>query len=478
MKTLNNKKCNTPIIENLETAMGRKTHQFHIPGHTKGNAILKEFKRLIGKKVLNIDTTDAFEDIGTLNPPSGAINEAQILAAQAFGSKKTFFLLNGSTVGNLAIAMSMTKRGQKVILNRNSHRSIITGLIISGAEPLWLIPQKIDGWDIWGQVLAEDVEKLLKKNPDTKLVWITNPTYEGIVSNIKSISIVCKKYKVPLAVDEAHGCLWHFNKNLPESSLDAGADLIIHSLHKTGGSLSQSSMLHVGKNSSVDVENLEKTLKMLHTTSPSVLLLASLDAARAQLRSDKGIKLIKKAINNAVFFRNKLKKIPNIIALESSKNTPLDLTKIFVKSQNFSGKQLYEILKNEYNIEAESATDTGVLFLSNIGNSRKDFEYLINCLEKISYQGSLKQSKKYPENKKHMPMLIPQIQMNPQDAFYSEKESIKPINAVGKISAQLIAECPPGISILVPGEFITKNHLKYLEEYDKIDVVKQTKTRA
>ena len=234
-KTAENKytkvKVKAPIVEALKQAYETPSYQFHIPGHTRGNGSLPEFKKLIGKKALCIDTTDEFDGLGTLHPATGPIKEAQELAAQAFGAKKTFFLINGSTAGNLALAMSLTGKGKKIITNRNCHRSILTGMIISGAEPLWLIPKKFDEWGIWGNVTPESVEEMLTKNPDASMVWITNPTYEGVVSDIKSISEICKKHNVPLIVDEAHACLWNFNNHLPTSALKLGADAVVHSLH-------------------------------------------------------------------------------------------------------------------------------------------------------------------------------------------------------------------------------------------------------
>ena len=181
-------KTKTPIVDALKQAYENPTYQFHIPGHTRGGGTLPEFKKLIGAKALSVDTTDEFDNLGTLHPATGPIKEAQELAARAFGAKKTFFLLNGSTAGNLAIAMGLTKKGQKIVTNRNCHRSILTGMIISGAEPLWLVPKKFEDWGIWGYITPESVEETLSKNNDVSMVWITNPTYEGVVSDIKSIS--------------------------------------------------------------------------------------------------------------------------------------------------------------------------------------------------------------------------------------------------------------------------------------------------
>ncbi len=461
---------NAPIVEALKTSVEYPTYQFHIPGHTKGQGVYPEFKKLIGQKALAIDTTDEFDKLGTLNPATGPIHEAEILAAKAFDAKKTFFLLNGSTVGNLAIAMGLTKKGQKIITNRNCHRSVLTGLIISGADPLWLVPKRLDEWGIWGSVIPEDVEKLLQNNRDVGLVWITNPTYEGVVSDVESISKICKKYNVPLVVDEAHGCLWNFNKNLPPTSLKLGADVVVHSLHKTGGSMSQSSMLHIGENSELDVDKIEKALKLLHTTSPSLLLLASLDAARANLESAKGKKQIANAISNAKYLRKRIDNIPSIHQLKSDDGYHVDVTKIFIKSDEISGKKLESILELDFQIEVESASDIGLLLLSNIGNKRSDFVYLADCLEKISRKEYSNIG--YLENKKHMPMLTPIIKMSCREAYFSDKETVRREDSIGRISGEIIAECPPGIAILVPGELITEEHLPYLEDYEYVEVLK------
>lgn len=462
-------KVNAPIIEALKNSYENPTYQFHIPGHTKGNGALKEFKQLLGNKALKIDTTDEFDNLGTLTPPTGAILEAEKLAAKAFGAAQTFFLLNGSTIGNLALAMSSTKKGQKIIVNRNCHRSILTGMIISGAEPVWLIPEKLEDWGLWGSINPQNIEKLLKENDDIGAVWITNPTYEGVVSDIKTISEICKKYDVPFIVDEAHGSLWNFNSELPTSALQLGADAVVHSLHKTGGSMSQSSMLHIAKNSKLDIKKVEKALKLLHTTSPSLILLASLDAARANLASENGKNLIDKAVQNAKYLRKRIDKMEHIYQLKTDFGFKTDITKVFVKIDGLSGKRLESILEIDFNIEVESASDVGALMLINLGNTRSEIKYLADALEKIT---KTDYSDIYHlENKKHMPMLTPKIKYNLRDSFYAEKEIVKKEKAVGRISGEVIAECPPGIAILLPGEEITKEHLPYLTDYEEIEVI-------
>lgn len=463
-------KTTAPIVEALKQAYENPTYQFHIPGHTKGTGSLPEFKKLIGRKALSVDTTDEFDNLGTLHPATGPIKEAQELAAKAFGAKKTFFLLNGSTAGNLALAMALTKKGQKILTNRNCHRSVLTGMIISGAEPLWLIPKRFEDWGIWGNVTPESVEEMLSCHDDISMVWITNPTYEGVVSDIKSISAICKRHGIPLIVDEAHACLWNFNKHLPTPALQLGADAVVHSLHKTGGSMSQSSMLHIAENSMIDVEAVEKALKLLHTTSPSLMLLASLDAARANLDSSRGKKQLQRAINNAKYLRSEIEQMEHIHDLKPDFGYMTDVTKVFIRADGLSGKRLESILEIDFNIEVESASDAGLLLLSNIGNTRADMEYLVKCLKKID------QTKYsdicYLENKKHMPMLTPKIKMSLREAFYSEKETIPKDLAIGRISAEVIAECPPGIAVLLPGELITEEHLPYLTDYDFLEVIK------
>lgn len=457
-----------PIVEALMKYYQNPSVQFHIPGHTKGNAILENFKNLIGSRAVFLDTTDEFNNLGTLHPATGAIKEAQELAAQAFGAKQTFFLLNGSTVGNVAIALTLTHEKQKIIIGRNCHRSVVTGMVLSGAEPLWVIPEKLEDWGLWGQVEAVEIEKLLKENTDVGMVWITSPTYEGVVSDIKAISKVCKKYGVLLAVDEAHGCLWNFNFDLPSPAMSLGADVVVQSLHKTGGSFSQSSMLHVAKGSNIDVIELEANLKMLHSTSPSYTLLASLDAARAYLESSKGKRSIKKAISNAKYIRRHLAKMKDVSILDFE-GVENDVTKIFLKLKGISGKVLDEILKKEYHLEVESAADEGVLILSNIGHSKRDAIYFCECIRSILKSNV---SAFYKDNHiKMMPLSVPEMAMTPRDAHFKKSERVPIKDSIGRISEEIIAECPPGISVLVPGEIVNKEHLPYLKKYETLSVI-------
>lgn len=458
------KTAKAPLLEAMIDYKKTPMTGFHIPGHNRGIGVHPDFGALLGE-ALTLDTTDEFDNLGTLHPSTGAIAKAQELAASAWGARSSYFVTSGSTIANLALAFAITNPNDEVLIGRNCHRSVLTGLIISGAKVNWVIPKKLNDWAIFGSITPEDIEEKLKRNRNIKLVWITNPTYEGVISDVKKIAEICRKYKAALIVDEAHGSLWNFNSKLPISALNLGADAVVHSLHKTGGAMTQSSILHIAKNSKFEEEKIRHALKLLHTTSPSLLLLTSLDAARANLESDRGQKMLSNAINNALYFRKEAKNIKNLSVLDCE----IDVTKIFIKMKGLTGLQLESILERDYKIEIESASDEGILLLSNIGNTRSEFEHLIKSLREIS-------DKNYDFQKrdiKIMPLIDPEIVMNLREAYFAPKEYVNKEEAIGRISSEVVALCPPGISVLLPGEIIKQEHMPYLFSYEKIEVIKE-----
>ncbi|MCQ2958228.1 MAG: aminotransferase class V-fold PLP-dependent enzyme [Candidatus Gastranaerophilales bacterium] len=465
-----NEQVSTPLVDALENSLNNLPLQFHIPGHTRGQGLLDRFKKIMEKGAL-IDNTDEFNSFGTLHPATGPIKKAQELMAMALGASHSYFLLNGSSIGNFAIAMSCLKPNSKAIIGRNCHRSVITGLIMTGATPVWINPQKHEEWSIWGEISPHTIETELKNNPDVDLVWITSPTYEGVISDIKAISDICKKYNVLLAVDEAHGALWNFSDKMPTSALELGADVVVHSMHKTGGSFSQSSILSLSKTSKINPEIIENNLRLLHTTSPSVTLLTSLDAARGYLQSEEGQQNIEKAINFATYIKNELRNYPKILVLTEEDGFNLDPARVYIMIKNLCGRRIENILRIKYNIEIEASTDNGILILSNIGAKLTDVKILINALKDIASKNYTDIS--YLEDYKFMPLLKPVIKMSPKDAFYKEYETAETKDAVGRISVDLIAECPPGIFVLAPGELITEEHLPYLVNYKTLKVLKE-----
>jgi arginine decarboxylase len=462
----------TPILDALSESLENPAVALHIPGHGHGDGVLPKFRSLIGNRAVKADTTDDFDGLGQLYPASGPIKEAQELAAKAFGAAHTFFLVNGSTVGNLALALTVTKPGEKVLIARNCHRSVISGITMTGAIPVWVIPERNDEWGIWQSVCPEKLRKKLQQNPDTKVVWITNPTYEGVVSDIRSIVKICKDFDVTLIVDEAHGCHWSFNDRLPESSLELGADAVIHSIHKTGGSFSQSSMLHLAHDSKICPEQLTTSLMMLQSTSPSYLLLTSLDAARAFLTSTHGRMRLEEIVQIAESIRERINELDGCKCLTPGEGYNIDPTKLYVTIEGISGKQLKNILENEFHIETEAKTDKGILALANIGNTESELEYFYEAIRNIASRRHFYHNT-HKELNRYMPFSIPEMVYIPRDAQFFNKEKVKPTDSIGRVSAETIAVCPPGIPILVPGEQIQLEHLYYLRERDYILVVNQ-----
>lgn len=479
-KSMNNSKLNNdahiseeieaPLVNVLKESLSSPAIQFHIPGHTKGQGLLSEFKEILEKGAL-IDNTDEFNNFGTLHPATGPVKKAQELMAQALNAQNSYFLLNGSSIGNFAIALSCLKPNSKAIIGRNCHRSVITGLIMTGATPIWINPQKHEEWSIWGEISPHTIEKELKENPDVSLVWITSPTYEGVISDIKSIADICHKYNVTLAVDEAHGALWNFSDKMPTSALQLGADVVVHSMHKTAGSFSQSSVLSLSHGSNINPEIMENNLRLLHTTSPSVTLLASLDAARAYLLSEEGKENIEKAVTFAGYIKKELKNYPKVLVLTDEDGFNLEPARVYLMIKNLGGRRLENILKTDYNIEIEASTDNGILILSNIGNTLTEVKVLVNAIKEIASKNFSDIS--FLEDYKFMPLLNPIIKMSPKEAFYKSYETIETSNAIGRISVDLIAECPPGIFVLAPGELITEKHLPYLVNYKTLKVLKE-----
>lgn len=457
----------TPILDALENYLESPSVTLHIPGHARGESILPKFRNIVGSRAIKADTTDDFDGLGQLHPAGGAIKKSQELAATAFGAAYTCFLINGSTVGNLALALTVTKPGKQVLVARNCHRSVISGVVVSGATPVWLMPERDDEWGIWGEINPEKIKQLLSDNPEISVVWITNPTYEGIVSDVKTIAAICKEHNVIFIVDEAHGCHWTFNESLPDSALSLGADAVVHSIHKTGGSFSQSSMLHLAHNSKINYEELQCNLRMLQSTSPSYLLLASLDAARAYLNSTTGRTKLAKMVKWSEETRHYLNQIPGCKCLGSNDGYTIDSTKIYICIEDITGRALKAILEDEFHIETEAKTDKGILALANIGNTESELEYLYEVIKNIANRRYLYQNYK-KETIRYMPFSIPEMVCIPRDAYFSEKHKVKPTDSIGCVAAEIIAECPPGIPILVPGEKVQLEHLYYLKNKEFI----------
>lgn len=454
-----------PLFDALMEYVDRETIPFHVPGHKKGVGIDEEFKKFIGENPFKIDVT-VFKLVDSLHHPTGPIKKAQELAADAYGSKASFFCIHGTSGAIQAMIMSVVKSGDKIIIPRNVHKSVTSGIILSGATPVYMQPELDKRVGIAHGVTPETVEKTLKENPDAKAVLIINPTYYGVATDIKKIADIVHSYDIPLIVDEAHGPHLGFNDKLPMSSIEAGADICCQSTHKIIGALTQCSLLHVGSER-IDVNRVQQILSLLQTTSPSYILMASLDCARRQIAIN-GKELLDKAINLANYAREEINKIPGFYCFgKEIIGNPgvfaIDPTKITITCRDLgiTGFQLDMILSNKYHIQLELSDLYNGLAVGSFGDTKENIDALINALKEIS------QEYKNNENKKSdfidIPAIPEQVQI-PREAFNSEKVVLPLKDSRGRISGEFLLAYPPGIPVLCPGEIITEEIINYIQK--------------
>jgi arginine decarboxylase len=451
----------TPVFDAVKKYVNDKTIPFHVPGHKQGRG-LPEFCDFIGKNTMAIDLT-CLPDTDNICNPKGVIAEAEALAAEAFGADKAFFLVNGTTNGIQAMIMSVCKPGDKIILPRNAHKSAFGGLILSGATPIYVRPEMDMEYGISTGVSVEVLRETLEQHPDAKGVFIINPNYYGTASNLIDIVELAHSYGVPVLVDEAHGAHLHLSEKLPVSAMEAGADIAASSTHKLIGSMTQSSILLM-KSKLVSPQRVKSVLNITQTTSPSYVLLSSLDVARKQIALY-GKEMIARTLELAAKARQEISKINGIKLFQPQENTPgcekYDITKITinVKDLGLSGYDMERILRNEYRIQVELADLYNVIFLVTLADNEETINYLINSCKQIA-KG--RQSEKIVKFAPSWPA-IPPMSVTPRDAMYGETRKIHLTEAVGEISAEMIMAYPPGIPLVCPGEYISQEIIDYVQ---------------
>ncbi len=424
-------------------------YPMHMPGH----------KRQSGKfdfaGVFDIDITeiDGFDD---LNDPKGILLLSQQRAGRLFGSKETFYLVNGSTVGILSAISACAKRNGKVLMARNCHKSVYNGVYINQLEPVYIYPNILNEFGVCGGINPCDVENHLKNNEDIDLVIITSPTYDGVVSDISKIKEITKRYNAVLMVDEAHGAHFGFSDNFPMSALKLGADIVINSLHKTLPALTQTALLHV--NYDVPVETINKIkmyLSIYQSSSPSYVLMSSID---------KCIEILNTQSNNLFFelerklqdFYCKTKELKYIKVFQKSdvdKNNifDFDFSKLLINvgDTSINGVELYNILLNKYHIQMEMVSVNYVLGITSIFDTEEGFNKLLNGLKEVDSLISKRISNNIVFTTNYA-----KISLSPYMAYENKSIDVELINSVGKISAEYVYLYPPGIPLLVPGEVI------------------------
>lgn len=464
MKKLDQSK--TPYVEALKKYVKDDVAPFDVPGHHMGN-IKNEATELFGQQLYRCDVNSPV-GMDTLGNPQGVIYESSQYLAEACNADEAFFLVNGTSVGIIAMIMTAVKANEKIILPRNIHKSVINALIISGAKPAYVMPEIDLELGIANQPSMGQWKKAIIRNPSAKAIFIINPTYFGSLTNLKEITKFAHEHNMAVLVDEAHGAHYYFHsKRSPMSAMDADADMSSASFHKTVGSLTQSSVLLM-KTNRFKREDVQKTLNILNTTSPSGILIASLDAARSYMASKEGVEAMDKTYDLVDYARKRIERIPGFKNegrehFLAHGSFDYDDTKLVIGLDHLDidGFQLYHLLKEEYEVQMELAEPNEVLAIFSIGTKKKHVEQLVNALKDISkhhYHEKGLQKKSYFESNFPFSLVRPRVS-------FDAPGKIVPIDeCVGQVSKEQVMMYPPGIPLIAPGEVWSKELVEEVKE--------------
>ena len=448
-----------PILEALEEMKQNRLVPFDVPGHKhgKGNPDLTRF---LGEQCLSVDV-NSMKMLDNLCHPVSVIREAQELAAEAFGAAHAYFMVGGTTSAVQSMVLSVCKRGDKIILPRNVHRSVINIMILCGAVPVYVDPDLDRRLGIALGMKLSEVEKAVAKNPDAKAILVNNPTYYGICSNLKGITDLAHAHGMKMLVDEAHGTHFYFDRELPMSAMQVGADMAAVSMHKSGGSLTQSSFLLIGPGMSEGY--VRQIINISQTTSGSYLLMSSLDISRRNLALH-GQEIFDKVREMVAYARGEINQIGDYYAyskeiVNGDSVYDFDITKLSVNTLpvGLAGIEVYDLLRDEYDIQTEFGDLGNVLAYVSVGDRPRDIERLVSALAEIR-----RLYRRDPNSLMTAEYINPSVVFSPQDAFYSDKQSLPLRDCENRVCAEFVMCYPPGIPILAPGELITKDILDYI----------------
>ena len=450
---------NAPIYEALERFRRMRIVPFDVPGHKHGRGN-KELVELLGERCVSIDV-NSMKPLDNLCHPVSVIKDAEQLAAEAIHASHAFLMVGGTTSSVQAMVLSCCKKGDKIILPRNVHRSVINALVLCGAIPIYVNPDVDHNLGISLGMKVSQVEMAIQKHPDAVAVFVNNPTYYGICSDLRSIVKKAHAHCMKVLVDEAHGTHFYFGENLPVSAMEAGADMASVSMHKSGGSLTQSSFLLVGP--SMHAGYVRQIINLTQTTSGSYLLLSSLDISRRNLVL-RGRESFARVAALADYAREEINRIGGYYAfskelINGDSIYDFDTTKLSIHTLEIglAGIEVYDILRDEYDIQIEFGDIGNILAYLSIGDRIQEIERLVSALAEVK--------RRYQKDKTGMlsqEYIEPEVIMSPQDSFYAEKEAVPIRESEGRICSEFVMCYPPGIPILAPGEKITKDVIEYI----------------
>ena len=456
-----------PYLEAITAYGFRGSTRFHVPGHKGGEGADPGLRTALGEQALLLDIPQDIEGID-VGPSPTPYERAEQLAAEAYGAERTWFLTNGATQGNHALCIALAPPGAPVILQRNSHASLIDGLILSGGRPSWVAPEYDAELGMAHGVTPAALEQALAGNPEAKVAFVVSPTYYGMAADIGACAEVAHAAGAALIVDNAWGSHFGFHDALPRSPLALGADAMIASTHKIVGSLTQSAMLLVAHGDRVDTDAVARAVRLVRSTSPSSLLIASLDAARRQLAVH-GEALLDRTIDAAAQARAAIAAVPGCATLGADLVgqpgiagwDPLRIV-VDVRRTGCTGYEVAAALRSDYDIFVELATHATLVLVVGLAQPVAQLERMAHdfaeTVRRIARPAEAVAIARPPGALEH------ETVMAPRDAFLGRSEAIPVDQALGRISCEAVAGYPPGVPALLPGERITAEVVGYLRE--------------
>jgi len=448
-------KINAPLFQALRKHADMEPYQFHVPGHKAGKAYPMEIYEWLRDYAMRIDLTEQ-PDIDCLLAPSGPIKEAQENTARVFDCDRTFFLTNGSTSGCQAMILTNTKPRQKIIMPRDAHMSAFGGMIMSGAEPVFVYPDVDPKWGVTKGVPYAEYERVLSTHSDIAACFITRPNYYGMCPNIKQVVKLCHEKNIPVLVDEAHGAHMAFHSAMPDSALESGADYVVQSAHKTLQAFTGGSWMHL-KGPLSDPDKASRMVSLLQSTSPSYIIMATLDLT-SYLMGGFGKEIMNRQHKLNKNFRKEAYKLKGVRIIDDSIIDPLRIT-VSASDLGLSGIELDLVLRNEYRVCAEMADLENVVIIQTVADDEDTMAALLAALTDISHRFKADPKKRSRLGRQvaatWLAMQSSPVRMSMREAAFCDSETVPLTQAVGYVATETVSVYPPGIPAIIPGEEIT-----------------------